>query len=310
MSNDSIKEEETERQRQEINAFAAMANGDFDFGAAATSGAGDKGTFDFSKAIQADQNDDSDDDDDDDVPSTTAQSDEISSFAAMARGEAQQSSPSVDDSREAERASFAKAAQQQSSGTFSRFDTGPTNKNSLGNNQFRESNLEAAALALDMEDRPHALNNNSRRVSSTASAMQNAAGFPGIAASNSFGIHSTTTNPNQAGNNPRNIKMPHKTPMHTQKVTLPRPLFFGPNLPPRVIREAKAIVSDAVAEQREVLRQAQQTAEMDGSNRKPSLTPKIGQLAPPVRNLVSAIQCYGYGIDILASKSGEEKKED
>ncbi|KAL3925234.1 MAG: hypothetical protein SGILL_000547 [Bacillariaceae sp.] len=340
MSSSSIKEEEDERQRQEISAFAAMANGDFDFGATDrgedAGGGGDggggnnssTGTFDFSKAIQA-ANDDGDGSggggggsyyDDTPPPKASAQ-DEISSFAAMARGDHPPAMTNDDTSVDHERASFVKAAQQpvDNSGTFSRFDTGPTNKNSFGNNPLRESNLEAAALALDLEDKPSALNNNSRRVSSGA-ALQNAAQFPGIAASSSFGTFangSTAANHGQ-GTHMTNIKMPKKTPMHSQKVILPRPLFFGSNLPPRVLKEARTVVTNAVAEQQAILQQAaQQTTDQkpteDASSSTRSKTPRIGQLTPPVRNLVSAIQTYGCGIDILPasmSSDNEEKKED
>ncbi|KAG7374623.1 Dock homology region 2 domain containing protein [Nitzschia inconspicua] len=268
------------RQQEEINAFAAMANGDFDF-AAALGNAGENatGTFDFSSNQKKDD-----------------AANDIQSFGALARGEA-----SVDDD---DKASFGKLAQQPlNSRTFSKFDAiGASNSLKNVTNPLRDSNLEAAALALDMEDRPSALNNRQRSVSVAAAG----ANFPGIAAANSFGTFANNSDKGGIGGPAtKNVKIANQSPMHTQRVTLPRPLFFGPNLPPRVVKDAKQIVRKALAEQRAIL----QEGDSNNNKKRPSAGIRVGQLPPPVRNLVSAIECYGYGIDIVEGNEDETKDD-
>ena len=73
--------------------------------------------------------------------------------------------------------------------------------------------------------------------------------------------------------------------MYNEKVLLPRPLFFGPVLPPRVIAEARQAVADAMTE-----------LNLDLSKR-----PRLSQLPPHVRNVVGAIEAFGYGIPIFPS---------
>jgi len=85
----------------------------------------------------------------------------------------------------------------------------------------------------------------------------------------------------------------NKTPMHAQKVQLERPLFFGPHLPPRVIKEAQRIVDEAIR------CQWQKEMELSKKEDNKSFTPRVGQLPSGVRNLVSAIRCYGFGLDIV-----------
>ena len=95
---------------------------------------------------------------------------------------------------------------------------------------------------------------------------------------------------------------PNKTPMHAQEVALQRPLFFGPNLPPRVIDEAKRIVDKALKDQwqKHEEEQQQRLEPTIGHSDNNAYTPRLGQLPSGVRNLVSAIQCYGFGLDIIA----------
>lgn len=76
---------------------------------------------------------------------------------------------------------------------------------------------------------------------------------------------------------------PEPTPMYNEKVLLPRPLFFGPVLPPRVIKEARQAVENAMTE-----------LNLDLSKR-----PRLSQLPPHVRNVVGAIEAFGFGIPIF-----------
>jgi hypothetical protein len=60
--------------------------------------------------------------------------------------------------------------------------------------------------------------------------------------------------------------------MHSEKVVLPRPLFFGPIVPPRVLKETRKIVGDAIREA------------------------KGKQLPSHVENLIGSIKAFGYGL--------------
>lgn len=230
------------------------------------------------------------------------------------------------------RRTFMQAGQRiENSGTFSRLSTRPNNNTgslrsiSSGSVQ-RNQNLEAAALALadpSDDDPPH--RGNSPLASSSAKHAQ----YPS-SHSSSFGSSNKSQyhSPSHLGgtNNANFLQFPcgaamnqtpqggsipgdgtamgndnnaplfgqipaHKTPMHAQEVRLERPLFFGPYLPPRVLEEATKIVEDALTEQWE----KHQTS----STSSKEFTPRVGQLPPGVRNLVSAIQCYGFGLDIV-----------
>ena len=157
-----------------------------------------------------------------------------------------------------ERTSFAKAALQSSdySGTFS---LAQPSGNSI-TEPLRKSNLEAAALALADPDDAHSHNGgggaggNNRRGASNHHPSHSK--LPGvIGATTSFGAfanNNTTANTPSSHRNSNKIPT-NKTPMHTQKVILPRPLFFGPNIPPRVVKEAKRIVEAAIADQKAIL---------------------------------------------------------
>jgi hypothetical protein len=196
---------------------------------------------------------------------------EINMFAAMANGdfssgtfdsnslgktvkedhqeEAAPSSPEPDSMQNI----FAQAVSQvDNSGTFNvtSFD-----KNKQSGDVGRRSNLEAAAAALADDG------NRSPTQPVNAATMV----LP-----RSLGV--TTT--------PKKLKA--RTPMHLQQVYLPRPLFFGASIPPRVVEECRSIVAQAV--------------ENDKGG-------KMTQLPPDIRNLVSVIRTYGNGISILP---GEE----
>eukprot|EP00536_Pseudo-nitzschia_multiseries_P017308 jgi/Psemu1/248066/estExt_Genewise1.C_14790007 len=91
--------------------------------------------------------------------------------------------------------------------------------------------------------------------------------------------------------------------MHVQEVHLARPLFFGPQLPPRVLREARDI--------------QQQQQQSDGGSPPKQYVPRLGQLPSGVRNMVSAIRCYGFGADVFSDvgvgteeETGGEPKPD
>ncbi|VEU36301.1 unnamed protein product [Pseudo-nitzschia multistriata] len=119
-------------------------------------------------------------------------------------------------------------------------------------------------------------------------------------AANGSGTAAAATNAQNRANLQFGQFPSNKSPMHVQQVHLPRPLFFGPNLPPRVLREAKKIMDEALDKQR------RQFEEKQDNNEGIPYTPRLGQLPPGVRNLVSAIRCYGFGLDLFPSQGEEE----
>jgi uncharacterized protein YgfB (UPF0149 family) len=177
---------------------------------------------------------------------------EINAFAAMAAGDySSLNTYDVAAAKDNEKDSFAEAASQaEDSGTFS--FTKPAKK---------DSNLEAAAAALS--DPPSAN-------SSIISCQSN--GKPQIPLERST-----------SGVPPK--KMKPRTPMHTQQVYLPKPMFFGPQIPPRIVEEARQIVAKALKEK--------------GQDPDSISSVNINALPPSVRNLVGAFRTYGNGISIL-----------
>lgn len=163
-----------------------------------------------------------------------------------------------EEEQDAQVSRFSKAASQvEDSGTFTFKKTTETSKITMG-----RSNLEAAAAALSDDS-------DERESSKTTPAPS---------------LLPKRPNPIRRGQSaapPKRMKT--RVPMHTQQVYLPKPLFFGPNIPPKIVQEARQIVAQALKEQG-----------YDGTD-----TPKINTLPPGVRNLIGAFQTYGNGISIL-----------
>jgi hypothetical protein len=76
------------------------------------------------------------------------------------------------------------------------------------------------------------------------------------------------------------------TPLFAEQVVLPRPLFFGAIVPPRVLHQARVLIAAAVSEQ--------QSNAAQHSNAPP---PLLQDLPDAVRNLVGALRTFGYGLD-------------
>jgi hypothetical protein len=72
-------------------------------------------------------------------------------------------------------------------------------------------------------------------------------------------------------------------PMFAEEVLLPRPLFFGAILPPRVLEKAQSMVQQAVLEF---------CRDNPGTNH-----PRLQDMPPAVRNIIGVIRTYGYGLD-------------
>jgi hypothetical protein len=71
------------------------------------------------------------------------------------------------------------------------------------------------------------------------------------------------------------------TQIHSERVVIPRKLFFGPIIPPRVVRETRDIVRENI------------------------LLAKGKELPPHVSNLIGAIQMFGYGISPYPSEDDD-----
>ena len=198
-------------------------------------------------------------------------------FAAMAQGDGSAfsgatfdapsfsaaSSEAADPVEDPTRNLFAKAAMEvDSSGTFHFQDSSLTGSSRSGSDKparsfVKNHNLEAAAAALADDDDP-------------AGAAAQDASMP---AQGIFATQNAAQAQAQAGRFP---KLAPRTPMHTQQVYLPKPLFFGWHLPPHVVKEARQIVKSC---------------------------PKDKPLPTEVRNLLSAIRTYGHGLDLLKDDS-------
>jgi hypothetical protein len=77
----------------------------------------------------------------------------------------------------------------------------------------------------------------------------------------------------------------HHAPMFCEQVVLPRPLFFGSILPPRIFHQGRAMVQPYVKNQNL-------------------------PIPPGVRNFIGAIRAYGYGLEhLLESDSINDKNE-
>ena len=77
--------------------------------------------------------------------------------------------------------------------------------------------------------------------------------------------------------------------MHSERVMLPRPLFFGPLLPPRVLQETRKLVADAMKERG-----------IKGSAEDP---PRLSLFPPQIRNLIGAIDTFGHGLSPFPSEN-------
>ena len=81
------------------------------------------------------------------------------------------------------------------------------------------------------------------------------------------------------------VKVTKSIAMHSEKVLLPRPLFFGPILPPRVLKETRKIVGDA-------MKQA-----------------KGKELPPHVENLIGSIRAIGHGLSPYPTTDGVDESD-
>ena len=333
MNNRTMSDDDAESSRRaEINMFSAMAAGGFDLPSATDD---NSEIFDSSASKKPVNNNNSADgnsainihadpflqhlrqgDQEEDVPTD--------SFSSLKESEGDNNNE--DDNL---RKSFAQAGQKvDNSGTFSRIAPaaeGGRGRSSVSN---RNHNLEAAALALtDPSDEMGSGGGNGDtfrhipggdpsypfKKSSSNNSNGNVLQFPCGAAMSHPSINNPCFGPDdgQGGTDVTSSQMyggkipQNKTPMHVQEVRVSKPLFFGSNLPPRVMEEARRIVDEAVEGQRREYeeKKGEEHEEVSSSE---SYTPSIGQLSPGIRNFVSAIRCYGSGMDILPKECGRD----
>ncbi|GAX19245.1 hypothetical protein FisN_4Lh171 [Fistulifera solaris] len=99
---------------------------------------------------------------------------------------------------------------------------------------------------------------------------------------------------NSTERNPQRIKPENDIPMFCEKVEMHRPLFFGPIVPPRVIKEARYMLREAIDE-------------FQKGN--PGIKPRLNQLPPAVRNVVGALRVFGFGLDIMKETANDTEPE-
>ena len=159
------------------------------------------------------------------------------------------------------------AEAEPSSGTFA-FDS---NKRTTS---MEKSNLAAAIAAIEKESTAAANKNNNHQDQ------------------NHQNIHHIG---GQGGGGQSPVKSQARMPpeesasMFAEQVIMPRPLFFGPLVSPRIVRQARQMVIDAT------------------KDNKTGAPPRLQDLPGSVRNVVCALKLYGYGIDVMKDfKDGEE----
>lgn len=119
-------------------------------------------------------------------------------------------------------------------------------------------------------------------------------------------------------------RMTEEYPMYTEEVLLPRPLFFGPILPPRVINEARQILTSAFADHGHTdldvddffNNNPQKLGTIDNNEGKTTTTttkinsPKLSLLPLEVRNVVGALRTYGFGISAFPIEDEKSQAND
>ena len=172
------------------------------------------------------------------------------------------------------------AANDATSGTF---DFKPTTSSSSSGTTSSKahapsSNLAAAVAALEAEGQ------NTRKKVPTGSTHTAAVPLP---------------------HKPAAPTDPRRSPMLTHQVSMPRPLFFGAILPPRVVQQGRAAVLEAYGSCHGASKDTDD--KRDGGyipgESNPTQRPRLAELPAPVRNLVGAIRTFGYHIDILGDET-------
>jgi hypothetical protein len=215
--------------------------------------------------------------------------DEISAFAAAAGGDPS----SLQDV-------FSQAVPQQQGDSSVVLDSGTFATSEIASltpaqKVSEQSNLDkaAAALAIGFDD------------SDDEEDGKAEAGIGGMASSLPVPVASSA--------NSRQQKMKQDYPMYNEAVRMPRPLFFGPILPPRVLNEARRIVKEALEdvgytglglEEGEFKHSQQQSLALEGN------LPKLSSLPPEVQNIVGALRVHGHGLSAYPFDDDRSAKEE
>lgn len=223
---------------------------------------------------------------------TDMKQDEISAFAAAAGGDssfvdkAAFAAAAGSDPSSVEVSKFSQAAQSEmDSGTFAMASTSSRanskNKDTAGDPA--SSNLAAAALAFHDDANDDDMNQDGGK------------GIEGLTSSLTSRMMASTEGP-------KFRKMSESHPMYVEEVRMPRPLFFGPIVSPRVLNEARKIVQGAIREQEKI---QQEQANLKDVSTILSNRPCLGSLRPEVQNIVGALRTYGYGLSAFPPDDGE-----
>eukprot|EP00977_Amphora_coffeiformis_P008197 scaffold1834_cov175-Amphora_coffeaeformis.AAC.3 len=265
--------------QQEINMFAAMALGetaDDSFAAPAPAAAAPANNdFDFAAAIRAESSSPA-------PPPPAADFD----FAAAVRGEGGFGGGGTNDGG--------------SSFTFSKPvpAAAPADSSSVMKTRTSDTSRDDFTKALQANDNDTASGTfNFQTTAPSAHSTNLAAAVAAFEADEEKGTAQKSASHNLPAPNRGNMPQkpeptdPTEGPMFSQKVSMPRPLFFGAQLPPRVVEQARAMVVEAYV----------------ALNYKPGVSPPaerpaLHKLPPSVRNVVAVVRTYGYGIDILGDQ--------
>jgi hypothetical protein len=145
------------------------------------------------------------------------------------------------------------------SGDYGTFNFTPT-KQSKPPGPSEQSNLDAAVAALSKNDSDHrkgAVRRNTRQLSLPKPLIELEQQQQRKASAEKLG-------------------------MFAEEIIMPRPLFFGPIIHPRILQGAKAMVRDAVEQYYESQHRV--------------MPPRLYELPVEVRNVVGALRIYGFGL--------------
>lgn len=261
----SAADEDAERRQREINMFAAFATAS-DVGAVvdsshylATATVAAAATTPGGGGSLLDSNDNT---------SSNAAHGNINNNSSQINNKINNSNGDDDDMMLLQPFAAAAAPQVEDSGTFAIMASSPHNAHATA----ERSNLEAAVAALTAGDADGTTHHHRHHHYQQQQQQQQAPWKPKLP------LH-------YPRRSPRKLQMTPTQPMYTEEVWLPRPLFFGPILPPRVLKQSRKIVFDAL-----------QYQGWDG--REETLPPK-SSLPPDVRNLISTIDTFGYGLSVF-----------
>lgn len=216
------------------------------------------------------------------LPAPKAAQNEMSAFAAAAGG-----NPGAIDNIFSQ--SMASSLSEMDSGTFAMTSTTSADKEAAA--AAGESRLAAAAAALAVGEDDD---------DDDSGGRGDGDGIGGLATM----LPGRMLRSSASSEEKKFRKITEDQPMYSEEVKMPRPLFFGPIVPPRVLNEARQIVKKALQDQKD------HQKDTGGSSSDADTRPRLSSLPPEVQNIVGALHQYGFGLSAFPSEEdGEETKD-